>query len=149
MIPILEKHIAAVKKVYAKNSQNRFMFSLTRPVIALAHLYRVHNRTRDYLILFEKAFMYFSNIRDVDAYLKGTPSDEPVYFSPTFMFIVRALVSGYSKLYNPMRWLKWGRLMLFLDALQGESDECTREKFTELMQELNINEKLLHDERIV
>ena len=139
-IPILKKHVAEIKKVYAKHGQNKFMFHLIDPLCVLALLYKMQKRIKESLDTYEKAFVYYSNITNVDAYLNNDErlNDEPMYYSPTLQLVVEQLVLGYRDLGELHKAEKWARLVILYESFGGLDSVAARKKHCELFRGLHV-----------
>lgn len=139
-IPILKTHVAEIKKVYAKHGQSKFMFHLIDPLCVLALLYKMQKRIKESMDTYEKAFVYYSNITNVDAYVNNDErlNDEPMYYSPTLQLVVEQLVLGYRDLGELHQAEKWARLVILYESFGGLDPVAARKKHFELFQGLHV-----------
>jgi tetratricopeptide (TPR) repeat protein len=119
VIPLLERHIESMKKVYAKHSQSQFLFKVIDMMCGLALLYDCQGRMKDSVKIYEEAFTLDSNIRNIIDYVDGREMGATVYISPELELLACHIELGYKKLGNRKKVSKWARILALLKKLKG------------------------------
>jgi len=120
VIPVLERHIRAIKDVYANNSQHKFLFKIIDMMGGLALLYRYQGRMKDALNTYEQAFLLQSNLANIEDYIKGKEIDTIIFISEPLELLARQIQLAYSSLGNSKKAKKWSVMVTKLGKLHGK-----------------------------
>ena len=146
VIPKLEKLIENMKKIYERNNQSRFLFELIGPMSGLALLYQMKGKIKESVQIYEQIFQNFSNIKDIDSYLRGSGKKskngdeesgnclkEQVHFSNGIFHVVEHLVRGYREIGNFKVSAKWAALLIMFEGFQGFDEKAARQKHSDIL----------------
>jgi tetratricopeptide (TPR) repeat protein len=120
VIPVLERHISAIKDVYGNNSQHQFLFRIIDMMGGLALLYRYQGRMKDALIICEQAFFLQCNIANIEDYINGKEIATIVFISEPLELLARQIQLAYSNLGNNKKAKKWSVMVTKLRKLRGK-----------------------------
>jgi hypothetical protein len=131
-IPFVQAHIQALRNVYGKCRQSSFLFKAFDPLCGLALLYDTNRETKNSVEALEEAFLVYSNIQDVDAYVEKRLTGSNTYDANCIIgehlrLTVHLIIRFSKKIRDEKRVERWRKMLLLLEWYRGNDRNRARQ----------------------